>query len=290
MKRFISIFALSLMMFCGAYAAPENESANAPQENKETVAADTTKKPVADNSAKANDENTEAAKSGRQKKNEKDKAVVEEESARTSLHPLISAILAVLALGFAAFVFFNSKSRYDELLNRYRRVKDDLKSLSFDISCDITNRMESQNIRFDGKLTALKDQILADLKSTKAVETGVAEIKPEVVAEPEPPKFVSQTFYGIYKSKVNGVYVDQITEMREGNSTLEIVTVSDNEADVHLVEGLTKTQFSGLMGDAVQVTEGNPQLYETITEEEAGHMTLNEDVWTLTQSIKVKLA
>lgn len=279
MKRFISILVLSLMMFCGGtFAAQQNDTTNISKENKENVEDKKVSAPeVSDTTQKKSDPEHNIYKKT-------------EETALSSLLPLISAILAVLALVFTAFVFFNSKSRYDELYDRYRKVKDDLNSLRFDISGDITKRIDSNVVKINGSLAALKDQILNELKSEQSAKAEASGIKAKVVASPNPLRFISHKYYGIYKSRIKGVYAEQMTEMREGNSTFEIVTVSDNEADVHLVEGLTKTQFSGLMGDAVQVTEGNPQSYETISEEAAGHMTLNGDVWTLTQKIKVKLS
>lgn len=279
MKRIISILALSIFMISGAYAEPKSDNANAPKE--ESTVVDSTK---AGSPATVAD-NEEPAKTASVKSTSKE-PVEDSTSSQSSLITLIALIISVIALALAAFVFIFSKKRYEELYGRYRKLKDDLKNLPYEITGDLNRRIDSNEAKFEAKINAAKEEILEELR---AVQTPKVE-EPEVIADPELPKFISRTFYGIYKPKAKGVYLDQITDIRDGGSTFEIETISETEALVHLVDNLSKTQFSGLMGDAVEVTEGNPQSYENITEVEAGRMALSEETWAITKKILVKLS
>lgn len=284
MNRFFTTIALSFMLISGAYAAPNNETDGKTQEKEQPVAVDTSKKAqsvMTENGA----DKKESSKSDAKKVSAKKAETGEPQSSK---FPLISTIIAVLSLAFSVFVFFFSKSKYEELYDRFATCKDDIGSLKSELN-NIKNSLESNNHKVNDKFTAIKEQILGEIKvsQNQKVEPVLPVVEP---VEQSEPKFMSRTFYGIYKSKAKGVFVDQTTDIREGNSTLEIVTVSDNVATVHLVDNLTKTQFSNLNGDAVQVIEGNPQSYEVISEVEGGRMELIEDIWTLSQPIKVNLS
>lgn len=284
MKRFYTTIALSFILISGAYASPNNEIDDKTPEKEQPAAVDTSKKAesvITENGANKKESSKSDVKEGLAKRSEAD------EPKSSKLH-LFSTILAVLSLAFSAFVFFFSKSKYEELYDHFKTCKAEIGGLKSDLN-SFKNSLDSNNHKVNDKFTAIKEQILEEIKvsQNQRVEPVLPNVEP--VEQPEP-KFVSRTFYGIYKSKPKGVYADQITDMREGNSTLEIVTVSDNAATVHLVDNLTKTQFSNLNGDAIQVIDGNPQSYEVISEVEAGRMELREDIWTLTQPIKVNLS
>lgn len=283
MKRIISILVLSIFMVSGAYAAPKTDNANALKEENSVV--DSTKSSTPVTVA----EKDEPAQTASVKSTSKE-PVKESTSSQSSLITLIALIISVIALALAAFVFIFSKKRYEELYGRYRKLKDDLKNLPYEITGDLNRRIDSNGAKFEAKVNAAKEEILEEMKAAQATQAEEPEVKPEVIAEPEPPKFVSKTFFGIYKPKAKGVYLDQITDNRDGGSTFEIETISETEALVHLVDNLSKTQFSGLMGDAVEVTEGNPQSFENIFEVEAGRMALSEETWTITKKILVKLS
>lgn len=275
MKKIFITIALSLFMVSGVYAAPENKVAE--PDSTEKAAVDTTKKQEA-----------APAKADQSKKESKAVAEPEEKTTNKAL-PITACGIAILALIGSAFAFFNSKSRYEELYDRYRKLREDSKSFSYEWKQDITSKIDFNNRKIDEKILAVKENILSELKAALPEPHPVV-VEAPVAADLDVSMFVSQTMYGIFKTKVKGVYSNQVTDNREGNSTMEIVTVSDTEADVHLVSNLSKTQFSALMGDAVDVIEGNPQSFDTITEVEPGKMILDNDIWTLFQKIKVKLA
>ncbi len=110
------------------------------------------------------------------------------------------------------------------------------------------------------------------------------------VVEDEP-KFVPKTFFGVYKQSSKGVKVDQTSSNKEGASTFEIITVSDDSAIYHIVDTLSKTQFASLNELAlVEVVEGNPQSYSSISEEDPGEMKLYDDVWRIEKKVKIRLS
>lgn len=274
MKKLFITIALSFFMVSGVSAAPENKIAKPDSTEKEAV--DTTKK-----------QEVAPVKADQPKKESKAVDGLEEKTTNNML-PIAACGIAILALIGSVVVFFNSKSRYEELYDRYCKLREDLRSFSFDWNHNVTSKIDFNNRKIDDKIQAVKESILSELKAAQPEpQPIVAETSTDV--EPEAPKFVSQTMYGVFKTKVKGVHSDQVTDSREDDSTMEIVTVSDTEADAHLVSRLSKTQFSAL-GNAVDVIEGNPQSFDTITEAEAGKMILDNDIWTLQKKIKVKLA
>lgn len=286
MKRIISILALSIFVISVAYAAPKTNNASTVKVKEDSSVVDSAK-------AAAPVEMTEKGESLKAAsiKTSTKESVKECNSSLTSLLPIVSLIVSILALALAAVVFIFSKKKYEELYGRYLKVKNDMKNLSYEINGNLSKKIDSNGAKIDAKIIAVKEQILEEMKAVQGSRVERSEFKPVITEESEPPKFVSKTFYGIYKPKAKGVYLDQITDIRDGGSTFEIKTISDTEAVMHLVDNLSKTQFSGLMGDAVDVTEGsNPQSYDTISEVEAGRMKLSEETWTITKKILVQLS
>lgn len=282
MNRIIAILALSIFMVSGACDAPKTESANVPK--TENTVVDSTKSftPV----TVADKGKTDAFVKSHSKETVEDRYL-----SQPTLITLIALIISVISLAFATVVFIFSKSRYKELYGRYGRVKNDIDNLSYEIKGDLDRRIASNGATLDSKINAVKEQILEELRAVHVPHVEVPETKSEDITKQAHPKFVSRTFFGIYKPKAKGVYLDQITDIRDGGSTFEIETISEKEALVHLVDNLSKTQFSGLIGDAVDVTEGsNPQSYDIISEVEAGRMKLGEETWTITKKILVQLS
>lgn len=284
MKRIVSILVLSIFIVSGAHAAPETDTTNAPK--VENQVADSTKSTSSVSSADK-DKSTKTALVKKSDKESKEESGLLESSSLS----LISLIISVIALALTVVSFIFGKKKYESLYGRYEKVKFDLKCLSSEVNDEIKRRIDSSSVKLDAKINAVKEQILEEVKAVQTSKAEIPEVEREIIVEPQPPKFVSRTFFGIYKPKARGVYIDQITDNRDGGSTFVIETVSETEAVVHLVDNLTKTQFSGLMGDAVAVTEGsNPQSYETISEVEAGRMVLSEETWTITKKILVQLS
>ena len=169
-------------------------------------------------------------------------------------------------------------------------MNNDFRENKVDFAKKLEEKQNSIQTLTDRKMQELKQQILEDVQllSRKAVESHT-DAESQTGFSPVA-QFVPKTLYGIFKSRFNGVPADQTTEVKETNSTIEIVTTSASSAQVHLVENLGKTQFANLNEAAVDVLEGNPQAYEDITEVEPGAMVLEEDTWKITRKIKVKLS
>ena len=84
---------------------------------------------------------------------------------------------------------------------------------------------------------------------------------------------------------------EHTTPLQEAASTFEIITESDETAIYHIVDSLSKTQFASLNESSlVEVVEGNPQSYSSISEVEPGKMRLYDDVWKIEQRVKIKLS
>lgn len=280
MKRIISILVLSIFMVSGAYARQNADNTNTPETKEVSTVVD---------SAEATSHASDAVK-GESAIATSSKSAGENKSSQSSFLTMIALLVSIVSLALAVVGIVFSWKRYEKLHGRYCKLKDDLETMKYDMKEDISRRIDSNVATLDDKINAVKEQ-LEELRAVQTSKSECADIKPEVVAKPESPRFVSKTFFGIYKPKAKGVYIDQLTDTRDGGSTFEIETISDTEAIVHLVDNLSKTQFSGLMGDAVNVTEGsNPQSYDVISEVEAGRMSLNEETWTITKKILVKLS
>lgn len=292
-----------LFVAAGAFTAPA-VAAVAKGNNKTTENVDnpTTKEAAPDKNTKTTDDpivESEAGDDGKaakqtdkkdgkkdNKKNDKKDDKKDNVKDRDMLTYVIAAFLLVLSLSALVTVFFLFRKveklrRSNEKLNIER--KKDYEDLDKQISLVknenklIRNKMNELNVALD-KLT----------ESVSRPEEPAVEVKAEEYKES--PRFNSSTFYGVYQSVYNGVLTHKLTRTKDNISTIKIETVSNTVANVSIVENLGNTQFSTMIGTAVEVVEGNPKQYESITQLACGVMELDEDVWVMKTRIKVKLS
>lgn len=266
MKRIFSIFTISLLL--SVMSCVGNKTSNPVQPT--TSSQDTTE--TAGNKPEA-------------KEGDKEQTIEEQkekEGIRDFL-PIISLIIAVLGLGTGVKAIFTANQKSKKLESRLHNAISDFESLELRI-----NRLKANLNLLDEKT----DRELNDLKGelSKNADYGKQDIISSVEYVNQEHVYRSRTLYGVFKPKYSGVPSEQLSDVKEDNSTVKIVTDSETEAHVSLVDNLGKTQFANLNDTAVEVVDGNPQSYDRITEVESGRMRLEDEVWVLVSKIKVKLS
>ncbi len=210
---------------------------------------------------------------------------------------LVALFLAIGAIVIGILAFRFAKKSSDELEHRCRKRKEEILDLECKVSrleTDLGNKITNKSTQTQDYLTRYVDQTITQKLNTH--QASQVNKSPFSVAEngsaiEEALKFEPKTFFGVYKQSSKGVKADQTTTSKEGASTFEIITESDDMAIYHIVEGLSKTQFASLNDSSlVEVIEGNPQSYISISEVEPGKMKLYDDVWRIEQKVKIKLS
>ena len=275
MKNIISIIVISLLLSANVSADNnKNISATSDQPNLEVAASDSSKTIVP----------AEKKSAGQVAQDET--VIMEEDGTGADILSVISLIVSILALGMGIFAYVSLNSKCASLKGRYNKV--DAALAGFNQRTDLKLRDIRNEIV---KQEQLKNEILEDVSfMIRKFEEDMKTKTFSVVKIAEEPQFTSKVFYGVFKSRFNGVHSDQMTEVQEGTSTMVITTKTDDTASVSLVRNLDKVQFGNLNENALEVLEGNPLSYTNITEVEAGQMRLEDDIWVLVKKIRVKLS
>lgn len=202
---------------------------------------------------------------------------------------LVGCILGVIALLGVLYVFSaskNSAKRINDFERDIRKAKD--RATDAKEKAELTQK-QNQSLRTE--LIALKEQ-LENLMAKKEASAPIMEMPlPENSATVEqPPVFLSKTYYGVYYSKYNGVFANELKEIQEENSTVMLKTLSDDTAEVSIVKGLLSDQLATMIDKAVEILEGDKRNFTTITEVNPGTMQYSDGVWTLENKIQVKLS
>mgnify|MGYP003472296242 FL=1 len=274
MKKIISIFAMSLLLSANVYADNNKDTADSLDQQKAEV---TENKSDVSGTVVNDSFNSDSTSDKR-----------EEAVAADSIDTLslISLIISVIALGVGVFAFILSNRKCTNLKGRYNKVDADLTGLNQRLDQKLRDA-RTENVK---KLEQLKSDILEDVSFLIRKQEESKKIVTSTIKAVEEPIFTPKTLYGVFKTRLNGVHSDQMTEVQEATSTLMISTKSENTASVSLVRNLDKVQFGNLNENAVEVLDGNPLSYDSIIEVEAGLMRLDDDIWVLEKKIKVKLS
>lgn len=267
MKRIFSIFTISLLL--SVMSCVGNKASNPVQPTTSTQ------------------DITETARNKPEAKEGDKEQTIEEQKDKEDIRdflPIISLIIAVLGLGTGVFAYFTANQKSKKIEGRLHKAIDDFESLELRLNSRLKDNLYLLDEKTDRKLNDLKGEF------SKYADFGKQDKLSSVEHENLEPVYKSMTWYGVFKPKYSGVPSEQLSDVKEDNSTLKIVTDSETEAHVSLVDNLGKTQFANLNETAVDVVDGNPQSYDRITEIQAGRMKLEDDVWVVVSKIRVKLS
>ena len=210
---------------------------------------------------------------------------------------LIAIFMAIVSIIVGILAIRKVRRSEDIMDQRLRNRKQEINDVSQGL-VKLKNELKSE---INSNVSQVQNSLLREINAIKSLNTLSQRPKPmgapigsagfESATPVEKPKFESKTFYGVYKPTRKGVRVEEMTPNKEGATTFEIITESADTALYHIVETLSKTQFASLNESyAIEVVEGNPQSYTTISEVEAGKMKLYDDVWRIEQKVKIKLS
>lgn len=212
---------------------------------------------------------------------------------KLSKSSLIGYSLSFGAILFTLFVFLffkkkiiESEKRIDRIADKVSLVKGKVESADnqdqkFWSEAQILALIKKGTKDLEEKIEALKEK----KESSAAVETVSTPSAPE-----KSPVFVSETLYGEYSTRFEGIPAKKLKDSKDGTE-LKIETLSETTAKVFIVDGLDKTQFSILYKEKiVEVQEGNRTNYEKISIVEPGRAVLDEGIWKITNTIKVNLS
>ncbi len=203
---------------------------------------------------------------------------------------LVSISFSVISIGTLIFVKKSSAKLENRIKDKIIEIDSKFERLDIELGKKINNGATQTK---EDLTRYINDAITREFNVKQSSQPNKASYSVSDnggVVEDEP-KFVPKTFFGVYKQSSKGVKVDQTSSNKEGASTFEIITVSDDSAIYHIVDTLSKTQFASLNELAlVEVVEGNPQSYSSISEEDPGEMKLYDDVWRIEKKVKIKLS
>lgn len=201
---------------------------------------------------------------------------------------IVAASLAFCSAIFSIIAFIHQRKAINHLDQRTKMMKSRIELLQ---SEDVTLRLskvERQQTANTSKIDELSVQ-MASLSSicVEKDKPVIADSQDETVGCDD--VFTPSTLYGIFILGYSGTPVDQVSENKEDDSTIRIVTTKDDEAEVHILEHLSKTQMSSLIDNALEVVDGDPKNYSNYKELTPGTMKKEDDVWRLESKIKVEL-
>lgn len=248
--------------------------------------AEPTQEPVNSTTQMAED-STERAVTAQQQEAAKPVSDARKKNASAPLD-LAGCMLGAIALLGVLYVFFagkNSAKKINDFERDIRKAKD-----RADEAKEKAELTQKQNQNLKAEFGSLKEQFEKFLAEKEASAPVVEPPMPEASVIEEQAPFISKTYYGVYFSKYNGVFANELKEIQEENSTVMLKTLSDNAAEVSIVKGLLSDQLATMIDKAVEILEGDKRNFTTITEVNPGTMQYSDGMWTLENKIQVKLS
>lgn len=202
---------------------------------------------------------------------------------------LLSLILSVLALAASVVFYILSRKEISHAREahhrKYELVKEDLYSIE-----ERAANAEAKGNQLSGKMEELAASIQSTQTALSNLEQQTVPVPQTLVVEEENiPKYEPRIYFAVYRKK--GIKVDDLSETKEFGVNVSLRTSSEDRSEIHLVDGIGKTQLSNLAESGlIEVVEGNILDYQSIAEVGPGELCLEDDTWMMSRQIKVKLS